>query len=234
MRAGKTGHPKVRFYFDPETDAQNAIGFVAYCLSSGKESHALNFLPDEMKHILDRKCPAKDRARIIRRYVKTYYAENGEALRGEFERVKKDWASAENSYFRIIDRLFERHPWPKGKYTGFGTIFRMYPRYISQKVFYFPLNHQKPYFAKKVTGHELLHFLFYDYVLKNYGLKEGAKGLWALSEAFNSVMEGWKPYQKIFHCEPRPYPETMEIYTKLRRQWRYRQDVSWLLDKWLK
>ncbi len=145
-------YPTVRFYFDPATDIKNAIGFVSYCLSHGKKSHAFKFLPDDIKYILGKKYSAKDKARVIKQYAKTYYASKDKSLRSSFKNTKADWRGVGSKYFKLVDKLFKTHPWPKGNYRGFGTIFWMYPRFIDEKVFYFPLNHNLPHYARKTTS----------------------------------------------------------------------------------
>ncbi len=156
-------------------------------------------------------------------------------------KTARNWKNIEKKYFAIADKIFNHHPWPKGKYIAYASIFGMFPRNIQSKYFYFPPIHPIFKFANKVTAHEMLHFIFFDYVEKHYGLKEDSaiKGkpdnyLWQVSEVFSNVMENWRPYQKIAGDKGRPYKGTEKIFNEMTAQWQKRQGIAWLLDQWLK
>lgn len=225
-------YPKINFYLNQSMDLKNAIGFVEHCITSGRKDHARMFLPDQIEHILDSKYSKKDRAKIIAEFTRKYYSDNKKSLQKGFAHMLLGWKRVEKRFFSLTNNLFKYHPWPKGNYRGFGTIFLMYPRIIDQKVFYFPLATHIPSSIRiKIIAHEMLHFMFFDYVLKNYGLKEGDKDIWAISEAFNSVIEGWGPYQTISHGKSKPYKEVKKIYAKMKQLWKQKQDIDWLIDK---
>lgn len=125
------------------------------------------------------------------------------------------------------------------QYIGIGTIFYCYPRFVSEKTFLFPitkLNSNSKISASSVTAHELLHFIFFDYIEKTYGItgdssktKMDKNYAWQVSEAFNSIIEGWEPYQKIFDSKSHPYPEALAVYKKMKKNWDTYHDVDVML-----
>ena len=124
-------------------------------------------------------------------------------------------------------------------FSSLSKVYR-YPRSISKKTFFFPLNHKIEHYANKVIAHKMLHFMFFDYVEKKYELGEKSKipgketnYLWKVSEAFNSVIQGWALYQELFDSRPNPYPEVVEIYEEMNEQWEKNQNVDTLLNKFL-
>ena len=233
-------HPKIKFIYDQGIDAKNAISFVSHHNQKEGLRFLKMFLPDHIFFITGADIPGKEKKKVIENFVTDYYEKNEKALKKGFASAIKDWERVEEKYFSLVAELFKNHPWPRGDYTGFGTIFWCYPRFVSERIFLFPLNHRIPHYANKVIGHEMLHFMFFSYIKHNYKLEENGqiKGkesnyVWRVSEAFNSVIEGWPKYQKIFKITPQPYQETMEIYKKMNTQWRKDQDIEHLLDNFI-
>lgn len=229
--------PNLRLVYKPQVDAKYAVRFLTSRRKYAKFLH--RFFPPQLHFIFNKNFSNKEREKIISGYVKGYYRRNHNDIAMHFLTTKKDWRKTKDKYFTLVDKLFNNRPWPKGKYVGVGTIFWCYPRFISEKTFLFPLNTKIPHYANKVIGHEMLHFIFFDYIQQKYGLRENSRirgkesnYVWKVSEAFNNVVEGWTPYYKLFNSiPPRPYPETMNIYKKMKKQWEYSHSVDQLLDK---
>jgi len=227
----KTKYPKVKFVRDRKIDLKYAINF-----TNSRDDFKKMFFGDVFYAVFNGSFSKKERDKIITNYVTTYYKLNAKKISQRYGLAQLGWKNKEKQYFTLIDKLFKNHPWPNGKYVGYGTIFWCYPRFVQNKEFLFPLNHRISDYSDKVTAHELLHFMFFDYLEKNYGLTENSwiKGkepnyIWKVSEALNSVIEGWKPYQKIFNSIARPYPETKKIYEKIRKMWNKTQDIDIVL-----
>lgn len=228
-------YPKISFSFSQVQDTKNALSFIKNNLRYGNKQYVQWFIPPELDYVLEKRISMQGRVKIITSYTKEYYKKNKKPLVKEFIRVKNDWIKVEKRYFTLVDKIFKGSAWPKGKYFGFATVFLMYPRIIEKKEFYFPLRHKNPLFGRKVIGHEMLHFMFFDYVAKKYKKlsKEKQNQLWEISEVFNDVIEGWGPYKKLIPVKPQPYAG-QKIYKKIKKQWETKQDIDWLLDKWFK
>lgn len=88
--------------------------------------------------------------------VDKFYSEN----KGELERfsvqAKKDWGGVSPAFFDEVAKLFKQHPWPKGEYIGFISMFDCNPRFLNNKTFQVCYKHEPG--SNFVTAHELLHF----------------------------------------------------------------------------
>jgi len=230
-------YPKIKLVDNPKQDAQLGVNFIKLHKGSSRK-HLSRFLPDELLDVLDKNIPAKIRDRRVRLYALRRHRTDHAKISRNLREIKKDWKRVEGKYFRLVDKIFKKHPWPPGKYVGYTTVFWMYPRNISDKTFYFPYRHRKAHFANKTIAHEALHFIFFEYVKEIYGIdwkKEKSYGrLWKLSEAFNTAMENWTPYKKLFIYGGTPYSGTEEMTKKISKQWSRQKDIDKLLDKWLK
>lgn len=233
-------YPKIKFIFGLKADTDNAINFLGHRRTGQYKRFVRWFLPDDLKYILNKKYSKKQKNEIIKSYTKKVYKEKRLEIANGVGKVISDWKRVEDGYYKLVDRIFKNYPWPKGDYRGFASIFWMYPRYIDQKIFFFPYTHRIPRFANKVIVHEMLHFIFFDYIDKRYGLKyyskiKGRPGnyIWQVSEVFNNVMEAWPTYKKISGDQARPYPGTEKMFARMKKQWSQKQDIDWLLDQWL-
>lgn len=234
-------YPKVKFKIDVQADISNCRHFIKYDRPQKNRSFLYQFLPKVLHYIVDQKLSEAKKNNAIKEYVeRTYRAKMHEIKKG-VAKANDDWKKIEKSYFALVDIIFEAHSWPKGKYLAYSSIFGMFPRNIRYKYFYFPPLHPIPKFSNKVVAHEMLHFIFFDYLERHFGLKEyiPIKGkpkdyLWQVSEVFNNVIEGWPPYGKLVGDKPRPYRGTEKMFEKMSRQWRKKQDIDYLLKQWLK
>lgn len=230
-------YPKIKLVEDVNQDARLGVGFVRMHLRSSRR-HLRRFLPDELLDILKKGVSAKIRDRRVRAYAHRQHCAEHSKISKNLVGIRKNWKRVEKRYFRLVDKIFKDHSWPPGKYIGYATVFWMYPRNINNKTFYFPYKHRKPHYANKVIAHEALHFIFFDYVEKKYGIDwrdEKSYGhLWKVSEAFNAVIEEWAPYKKLFLYGGNPHLGTEKMAKLMSRQWNRQRDIDKLLDKWLK
>ena len=233
-------YPKINLKIDIKEDIDNCISFIKRERKGIKREFLLWFLPDDFKYILNKNFSEKERNKIIREYTKHIYKIKKDEIGKGFEKAKKDWQKVEKEYFQLVDKVFKNHPWPKGNYRGIVSIWHMYPRYIKHKIFFFPYKHKIPKYSNKVIAHEMLHFIFFDYIKREYNLEEFSEiknrpndYVWQVSEVFNDVMENWKPYYGLFKDKPCSYPDTEQMFKKMKKQWQKKQDIDWLLEQWL-
>ncbi len=227
-----TSFPRVTFILDQKIDTRFALNFAKE--SKGKEDRFIKmFFPNHLRFVFGKEFSEKEREKIIRKYVEFVYSLDKPKIEEQFRLAERGWRKKEKRYFALIGKVFKKHPWPEGKYIGFGTVFVCYPRFLDSKTFLFPLNSKRAGAGESVTAHELLHFLFFDYIGQKYRLNEESKikgkdprYVWKISEAFNSVLENWEPYRKIFPSDRQPYPETMEIYKKMKKAWDKTEDLD--------
>ncbi|MDD2766287.1 MAG: hypothetical protein PHH40_00800 [Candidatus Moranbacteria bacterium] len=230
-------YPEVTLVIDVEKDIENATYFLKY---EKNQFFRDCFFRGDLNFILSEKFSKKEQGKVIEAYVRNFFKEHKKEIEKGLLLVKRDWKKKEKKYLALIEKMFRGRKWLEGEYRGIVSIFRMYPRWIEQKTFFFPYAHQKPGFANGVIAHEMLHFFFFDYIFEKYGLKEGSKikgkesdYIWKVSEVFNVVMENWKPYTDIIGRAGKPYPGQEKMYKKMQKQWFKNQDIDWLLDQWL-
>jgi hypothetical protein len=228
-------NPKVQLIVDIQADIENAKWFV------GDGEFVEWFLPKDFQFILSKKFSTSERNKIIIEYTKYIHALRREEIQKGVEETHERWLKTESAFYEIVDTIFKGHPWPKGKYIGYASIYLMFPRDIIHKTFYFPYI-QKPIDPVGTIAHEMLHFIFFDYLQKKYGLKENdtCKGknkryIWQVSETFNTVIENWSPYKNIFSYNKKivPYPGCEEMFALMTKQWKVNQDIESFLNAWV-
>jgi hypothetical protein len=230
-------YPKLELKRDVDADIENCIHFVGI-EEKDKQFLIKMFLPDKLHYILDSDFSEKEKKRIIEEYARSFYQINKKEIELGIKKVKKEWEGIEKQYFQITDNIFKSHPWPKGEYTGVVSIWQMFPRHIDEKIFFFPYNNQDFAIPIKTIAHEMLHFIFFDYLEKNYNLKEDSviknkseDYVWMVSEVFNNVIENWKPYREICGGETKPYFDDKGLFEKMKKDWEEKEDVDFLIKR---
>jgi hypothetical protein len=232
-------YPKIHFRVEGKQDLFNAVNFIL----KGDENNQLveRFLHPYLRFILQSGFSRQLRKKILIAYTNHFYKIRRSEINEGFKLAVKNWRKVESKYFKLVDGLFNNRAWSKGNYRAFASIWLVYPRYIKYKVFYFPFTHRIDSYANKVIAHEMLHFIFFDYIEEKYGLSQDSrlKGrpkdyVWQFSEVFNTVIENWEPYKKITGIEAKPYDGLETLYRKVKKQWQKTQKIDLLLDKFLK
>lgn len=229
--------PRLILVVSEKRDAESAVEFVRRHRADAGYLHL--FAPEKLEDAL-RKCRRpSEREKTIRAYVRRVYCEKGERIRRGLTDTGKEWGKKEKRYCDLVAEIFDGHPWPRGTYRGYASIFYMFPRDIKQKMFFFPYYRRGGLDPAGTVAHELLHFMFFGYVAARYGAREGIQYrgkdkdyVWRVSEAFNSVIEDWAPYRKIIPARKWVYPETRELYADMRKRWRKDPSVPNLLGRY--
>jgi len=232
---------KILLRINIDADIRNCLSFIKYNTKDNPE-YIKWFLPDSLSYVLKNKLNRLETNKVLKQYVQDTFKNNDKKIKENVKKAEKEWKAIEKKYFELVNKIFKNHPWPKGKYIGFASVFMMYPRNIQNKTFFFPgiIYSKKTPPATLVIGHEVLHFMFFDYIKKKYGLNidsqirgKEERYLWKISEVFNSVIESWKPYYQIFRFKTPPYTGK-DYYKRMRQQWIRNPDIDKILDKWLK
>jgi len=232
-------YPKIKFRISEHKDIETYFNFWRdFEYSKDKNILKWAFYTNfpELRKIDQQKISKEERRLFIKKFVHLFYQKNAVSLRKRVNIVKKDWEKISLCFFQLTDRIFKNHPWPKGKYIAYPTMWGMYPRDLENKCFQFPFRHKKRKFHIFVIAHEMLHFIFYDYVYKHFPKYKNKKyqlRLWDVSEAFNVVIQSQKEWIKIFKEKPVPYPQHKELVKAMKKQWRKNKDIDVLLKKFL-
>lgn len=227
-------YPKIKFVVSPDEDIKNYIFFSRYSNSKFLKM----FLPKDLHFLLKRNLSETSKEKTIKAYVKDKFRSRKIEIDKNTEEIKKGWRLVEKKYFDLISKIFKKHPWPNGKYIGFASVFDMYPRDVKEKTFYFSGLQKKLNFNLATIAHEMLHFMFFDYLKINYGIDEDSElknknpaYIWNISEVFNLIIETWKPYKAVFKTSGKPYDIAhARMLPKMRKLWKEKKDIDYLLS----
>lgn len=194
--------PKIKFKINKEQDLKTLKAFVKeskYGDELTLQYSFFDFYP-ELKKYIKRKREGESEFYIteislIKSFLDKEYKKRKDLMKDNLKKVEKAWKDKEKTYFKLTKELFAEKYWPKGEYTACATIWGIYPRFIDKRLFQIPSLEFNEQFAMIVIAHEMLHFAFYDYFLKNYpeyNLNENSFFIWNISEAFNEVVQ-WHP-----------------------------------------
>ncbi len=188
----------------------------------------------ELKILNDKNLSSRQKKTIAKEYIDNFYKKHIEKIKRETEKEKNNWQKAEKKFYELTDEIFGNYKWPKGKYIAYLTIWGMYPRLLNDKIFQFPPEHKRQNYIQVIIAHEMLHFIFYDYVYRNFPKLKSHKydfDLWNISEVFNAVMQNSSKWIKIFNQKTMSYPEHKYLIIKLKKSW---GEVGGDIDKFLK
>ncbi|MFA4872182.1 MAG: hypothetical protein WC610_03975 [Patescibacteria group bacterium] len=199
-------------------------------------SHAQWALRPELKFLFKDEFK-NSRQKILSAYVDNYYEVYKKKIKEDLNKAKKNWAGVEKYFYKEVDKIFHKYPWPKGNYHAHISIWNMFPRFIKSKIFMFPSNPER-YKNKKFTllviAHEMLHFITYNYLQNKYKLKPSESGdkdskFWQFTENLNVLIESGKNWRVFTEGTSKPYLECQKLYTRMKRIWETNNDIDNLI-----
>lgn len=232
-----TKYPKLKLIIDSNKEIEIYFGFLrdAKYRNLDREIRWAFYNPHpKLKVLKNKNLSKKERKKIIQNYVNTFYRKHLSDIKENTITIEKQWRKLEKKFFTLVNKIFKNHFWPKGKYIAHPTIWGMYPRDIKNKVLWFPYKHKIRNYPLVVIAHEMLHFIFYDYLYKHYLKFKNRKynfKIWNISEALNIVIQNSPEWIRIFKGESKPYPEHEKLIRKIRQIWQEKQDIDYLLKK---
>jgi len=172
------------------------------------------------------------RTTFCKNYIDQIYEAKSTELNNIRDDIQESWNKVESDFLKKTQELFNKHTWPKGAYVGFLSIFNCNPRFLDQKTFQVYYKH--PEGPVYVCVHEMLHFMFYDYLEKHPNLTQGAddSDIWKLSEIFNIVILETPKFVEITNNpNPKPYKSHEAQIPKFRKLWKDIQNVSEFIER---
>ena len=175
----------------------------------------------------------------LRAFINEVYNDKDKEMDKALRQYEKNWKKVELNYFLLVDEIFERRKWPKGKYIAFGTIWGMYPRFLEDKTSQIPFWHNDLNYIPVVISHELLHFMFYDYFYERYPQYDQPEKnffVWHISEIFNTLIQNSPTWLDCFKIKSLGYPEHEKIVENIGKKL-YTQDkinIDLLTDEIIK
>jgi hypothetical protein len=199
---------KLRFYLNKELDERIAEEFLNIQRGGIDFGEGIIKIHPKLKLAWSLKDNSQ-RKKFIHTYFDNYYQTHKIEMLRKIESVRKAWRKQENEYITITEDFFDGFRFPKGKYIAYASIINCNPRFLESKTFQF--FYKKPLADIIYTiGHELLHFIFFDFLKKNFKkeIKALSKNqLWDLSEIFNVIVLKSSRYRHIINQKfIIPYP----------------------------
>lgn len=167
--------------------------------------------------------------KAINNYFDNYYKIHKENIFRKLKLVRDAWRKQEKKYIAVTEDFFGGFRFPKGKYIAYASIINCNPRFLESKTFQF--------FYKKsladaiyTIAHELLHFIFFDFIKKK--LKKEARylsedQLWDLSEIFNVVVLKSPRYRHIINQKfIIPYPDHRRYIPQFEKVYKNSRNVE--------
>lgn len=150
------------------------------------------------------------------------------------KRLRQAWHKREKEFVTITENFFGGFQFSKGKYIAYASIINCNPRFLDSKTFQF--FYKKPVAdAIHTIAHELLHFIFFDFVekkFKNEIEKLSEDQLWDLSEIFNVVVLESSRYQHIVDRQyVIPYPDHKRFLFQFRKAYENSQNAEEFIRK---
>ncbi|MFA6252156.1 MAG: hypothetical protein WCX74_02035 [Candidatus Paceibacterota bacterium] len=159
----------------------------------------------------------------IKKFINEYYSNNLNSIKSNMKEYERIWNTKKDEYFKLVSELFSNDYWPKGEYVAYSTIWGLFPRFLEEKSFQIPAIYEKKDYIQVIIAHEMLHFIFYNYFLKNYP-KYNMEGddffIWHISEIFNSIIQNSKSWLNEFKTEAQTYPEHDKIIENLEKKYK--------------
>ncbi|MBD3366266.1 hypothetical protein GF360_02890 [candidate division WWE3 bacterium] len=221
--------PHVNFEINKEMDYWTVKEFLTFD-SKDTFSETILALHPRLKETKDLEGDSK--IEFFNKYVDQVYEEKSQELHETQEKIQRKWNNVEDTFLDKAKELFNGHEWPEGAYVGFLSIFNCNPRFLNQKTFQVYYKH--PEGPVYVGAHEMLHFMFYDYVDKHPGLIEDANDslLWNLSEIFNVVILETPEFVDITgNHKPEPYKKHEDILPDFRDIWKESENVDEFIQR---
>ena len=217
-------YPNLLFQINPELDKWTCNSHVFYkSVIRGHPDLEKNkgMAPEASKNFNDK-------------YVEDYYRIHKQELDSAVEKMKNDWSKVDKLFFEVTNKFFGTR-WPEGKYICYPSIFNCNPRFLETKEFQVFYKH--PETTNYVCMHEMLHFIFYDYIDKNFDRERkgvGEKVVWKLSEIFNDVILRLPEFVSITdQKDPTFYAETEQELNNAIKLWEETKTVRAFVTKYL-
>ena len=223
--------PIIKLRFDQKLDQELAWNFYF-----NKEFGGCNFWQERaLKHhpklfeIESVKSPKV----FLNKYILDFYKSNDKEIKTLAKNTTEYLNQEQNKFFLIIDKLFKGHPWPRKKYIGDFSIFDFCPRFLDLGEFQVSIYDNRSLQLFTIF-HEMLHFIFYDFVGKNFpetkkmDTEQGK--LWDIAEVFNAVIQDTDDFISLHgKIKNIGYPDHKRLILQGKRLWKKDQNVcNWI------
>lgn len=225
-------YPKLKFTYSKKKDLEIFTGFLEtnkhFDVNADLEIGFYKLYPELKKAKSD-----DEKIKLAKKLIDEKFEKDKAIIIKEIKNIQKQWRKISPWFYQECDRIFEKHKWPTGKYIAYTTIWGTYPRFLDNKTFAFPYNHKLKNYPLVVIAHEMLHFIFYDYVEKCTKLKD-EKEIWEMSEIFNVLIQNSKKWQNKFKQKVIIYPKLIPKIKNMQKILPINFTAKNFIDNWIK
>ena len=215
-------YPELKFIYSKRKDLEIFLGFIETNKYFDKsEDLKIGFFSIFPELRDTEKMATEEAKKKAQKIIDKEYSKKKKTIEKNLKKIKADWQKVAPWFYKECDRIFESQPWPEGKYIAYTTIWGIYPRFLGDKTFTFPYKHKLKNYPLVVIAHEMLHFMFYDYLFKNYPKyknKQYEEKIWGMSEIFNPLIQNSGRWQ-------RKLEQKVIIYSKLKPEIKKMQKI---------
>ncbi len=215
MMAYTNNKPHVNFEINKELDYWTVGEFLTFD-SNDTFSNTILMTYPKLKN--SKNLEGGKKFTYCKNYVDQVYKDKEIELINTKMEVQKSWNLVEQRFLDKTQNLFNGHLWPEGAYVGFLSIFNCNPRFLDEKTFQVYYSH--PEGLVYVCAHEMLHFIFYDYLDRKLALTREVpeSTIWDLSEIFNVITLETPEFVEITgNHKLKPYKEHENLMADFRR-----------------
>lgn len=168
-------------------------------------------------------------------FVDLTYKKDLIIIEGNIKEAKSIWNSKEQFLAEEIKKIFKNSAYLQGDIVASPSIWPIYGRFFAKNLITFPYRKgaEESVF---VLVHEILHIIFYNYVHFKYKFPPevmSSKKVWDFSEVFNVIIQNQERWQENYITEAKPYLEHEELYKKVLNSWKEKEDIDYLIEKYL-
>lgn len=225
---------KVKFKLNKSLDKKMALDFLQIKQGGVDFSNGIIGVHPELE-CLEKIKTRKEQAKIINEHFDRFYRKHRNYLAKRIREFDSEWSSVENKFFKETDKIFKGKDSDKNTYCCYLSVIDCNPRFLEDRVFQVFYFH--PQGVKYVASHEIMHFLFYEYAVKNkpkiFKKLDTEKGIfWDLAEIFNVIILSSPEFKKIHGVKNIVcYPEHEKYLNYLKRLWFKNDDINEWLTK---
>jgi hypothetical protein len=209
--------PDIKFQQNQNLEIEMATYFLTYSGGGIDFGEGIVKLYPELKPI--RKFKSAKRKEQVEKFVKKYYSSHRKSIEVGLQKMKTEWYEVSEDFSSATKSLFPGQSWPQGEYICYLSIFDCNPRFLENKTFQVYYKHQQG--TNHVIAHEMLHFIYYDYLEseeKVFSEKIGEERSWLLSEIFNDLVLALPVFRNFAPRTNSSYPEAKELLTRISSQ----------------
>ena len=173
---------------------------------------------------------------FLNKYISDFYKFHIAEINTAKKEITQNLNEKREEFFLTVDKIFKKHLWPKNKFTGYLSIFDFCPRFLDSGEFQVFM-YDKKNLQLFTIFHEMLHFIFYDFVQKEFSKEfkkvDTEKGrLWDLAEVFNAVVQDTESFIRLHgKIENIGYPDHKNLILEGKKLWKNNPDLNnWITE----